>query len=408
MLFYIHIGSRHSHRGTKTLNQPVTKTLSQPSPLTRNSPNLLVPQDYARQELQTPDANPYRTRIHSGASQSSFDRLNNQSSHHTTDSYDSDSKHQNRKAPYISQHGLSMLSEVNSHSTQDLLSLDRNNDQSLVSSGLYRSESRDSVSSNNFGGHLGNTMPPAPSGGHIGKRLPHTPSGGSRNSLSTSSISASSSSAQDSNRSMNGSNPVGEKSPKIVHYHLTVQNCDGLELHVDQPNQKLRQKTVYSAEGRRLKRLSWIESGSNPIDISPPGGSRIALPASDIGSISETPAGAGEDTVGAIEGSSCRNIPDEETIFLSKEAEEMFSGHNQVILGLQEDNNAANLELSQNLSSSQNINPNLSASAYSLYSNPPNGSLKQTTESISSNQPPRISFIPSDIHASSTERGGLI
>ena len=107
----------------------------------------------------------------------------------------------------------------------------------------------------------------------------------------------------------------GTKSPKIVHYHLTIQNCDGLEIHVDNPEQKLKQKTVYSADGRKLKRLSWIEVPSNPIDFGP------AI--NDPRSIDAT---AESDPVDGLP-SNC-----EETVYISTEAESLFAGNEQVIL----------------------------------------------------------------------------
>ena len=111
------------------------------------------------------------------------------------------------------------------------------------------------------------------------------------------------------------SESIENKSPKIVHYHLTIQNCDGLEIHVDNPEQKLKQTTVYSAGGQKLKRLSWIEIPSNPIDVGP-----SMSESTTIGTITES------ETTDVLPGNS------EETVFISTEAESMFSGNKQVII----------------------------------------------------------------------------
>ena len=103
------------------------------------------------------------------------------------------------------------------------------------------------------------------------------------------------------------------QSPRIVHYHLTIQNCDGVEICVDNRKQNFTQKTAYSADGQRLKRLSWIEVPSNPIDVGP--------------SLHSTR------TIAATENNQIVPNKDEEMVFISPEAEELFChDEDQVII----------------------------------------------------------------------------
>ena len=102
------------------------------------------------------------------------------------------------------------------------------------------------------------------------------------------------------------------QSPKIVHYHLTIQNCDGVEICVDNRKQNFTQKTAYSADGQRLKRLSWIEVPSNPIDVGP--------------SLHNTRS------IATTENNHIVPNNDEEMVFISPEAEELFCHNDQVII----------------------------------------------------------------------------
>ena len=102
------------------------------------------------------------------------------------------------------------------------------------------------------------------------------------------------------------------RSPKIVHYHLTIQNCEGVEICVDNREQNFTQKTAYSADGQRLKRLSWIEVPSDPIDIGPS--------LSNARSIATT------------ENNHIVPNNEEEMVFISPEAEQLFCHNDQVII----------------------------------------------------------------------------
>ncbi len=113
------------------------------------------------------------------------------------------------------------------------------------------------------------------------------------------------------------------QSPTVIHYHLTIQNCDGIEIHVDgsdnaQPHSgNIKPKTVYSADGRKLKRLSWIEVPS----VSPAvqeSGPKVASVSPHIREPSASPLES--------------PTPEENEVFISEEAERLFEGQEHVIL----------------------------------------------------------------------------
>ena len=102
------------------------------------------------------------------------------------------------------------------------------------------------------------------------------------------------------------------QSPKIMHYHLTIQNCDGVEIRVDNREQNFTQKTAYSANERKLKRLSWIEVPSDPIDVGPSLHNARGIATNENNQI----------------------VPnnEEEMVFISPEAEELFCHNDQVTI----------------------------------------------------------------------------